>query len=181
MSIHDLVRQARRAKGMTQSALARAVNCQQSAISMYEAGRSDALSDEKVQAVAEVLGVDLPEAVPGPQLQADPARGVLKYCPLPDCPANIPYTAGGRVCFKPTMIEAPAGEPTRCPLCAEVLEDCCPGTECGAPVTEGSFCMKCGTAYVSAVLEGKGWPEQWVAERRAEIREVRRLSDVRRM
>ena len=32
--------------------------------------------------------------------------------------------------------EAPAGEATRCPLCAEVLEESCPDSECGAPVTE---------------------------------------------
>ena len=57
--ICNLFKEARKAKGLNQSALARAVGCQQSAVSMFEGGMSTKLSDEAVNKMAEVLGLDL--------------------------------------------------------------------------------------------------------------------------
>ena len=50
---------ARREKGMTQSALAEAVGCKQSAISMLESGQSAKIAQETVTRIAALLGVAL--------------------------------------------------------------------------------------------------------------------------
>ena len=52
-------KEARKAKGLNQSALAQAVGCKQSAVSMFEAGMATKLSDEAVGKMAELLGLDL--------------------------------------------------------------------------------------------------------------------------
>ncbi len=169
---------ARRRKGMTQSELAKAVRCSQSAISMFEAGRADALSKERIAAIAEKLGVDLSAAGPA-RAGAVSGERRLKYCPVARCPANAPYAAAGRVFYLPALVEAPAEEKTRCRLCGEFLEDACPNDECPAPVGEGGFCTACGTPYIAVALPPGVDPEQWADAARAKVLQVRSLLGVR--
>ena len=62
-AIFKQLRKARIAAGLTQAALAGQVGCTQSAVSMMEAGRPEALSRESLEKLAKVLNVTLPEAV----------------------------------------------------------------------------------------------------------------------
>ncbi len=177
-ALHELLLAARRAAGMTQSELARKVGCQQSAISMFESGRPESLSEEKVRALAKVLGVDS-AARPGVPVGPAGSRSVLKYCPVDDCPSNVPYAVRGQVCLAPTLVMAEAAERTHCRDCGELLESACPNDGCGAPVSPGAFCPACGTAYVTpgglAPEDGKAW----IAERRAAIAQLRTVQKVR--
>ena len=74
-------KEARKAKGLNQSALAQAVGCKQSAVSMFEAGMATKLSDEAGGKMAELLGLDL-----AAMLKADEerrkARGGMDVLPM---------------------------------------------------------------------------------------------------
>lgn len=175
-TISELVRDARCEKAMTQSRLAEAVGCRQSAISMFEGGRVDALSQKTLAAIAEQLGLDL-KVVSAMDERAVTARSlVLKFCPIDACPSNIPFTVRGKLHYSPTMVEAIAAEHTRCSVCGDVLEDRCPNAECRAEINEGAFCQHCGAAYVQVTSEGREDAEQWAASERARISEVRAMS-----
>ena len=62
--LHLVLRRARQAANLRQTALAQQVGCTQSALSMFEGGRASALSAETVRKVAETLGVELPASFP---------------------------------------------------------------------------------------------------------------------
>jgi len=174
--IHEVIREARRAKGLTQSELAREAKCTQSAISMYEGGRKDALARETVEAIAKLLGLP-PESIPEKSGVALPRVSlVLKYCPIDACPSNVPYAVAGRLIFRPVMVSAPSEERTRCRDCGELLESRCPNAECGAAVGEGSFCARCGTALVTASFTPVESAAAWADKQRARIREIRVLT-----
>jgi len=176
-SIHLVLRARRREKGMTQSSLATAVGCAQSAICMFEKGRADALADETVLRMARELGVDLEAAEP--EAQAAPARAILKYCPQDECPGNVPYSVGNRLCVRPRVACAPAQESTRCVWCGEVMESRCQNPSCQAHVQdEGAFCPLCGSAYVAPGVESADPPEVWASRQRARIRELHELSEL---
>ena len=103
-TIHRMFRRRRIEAGLTQSELARQVGCKQSAISMFESGRVDVLSRDKLASIAERLGID-PDMLPAPELPAatvprSPRR--LYYCPVDECPSNIPYTVRKSV-FSPDV------------------------------------------------------------------------------
>jgi transcriptional regulator with XRE-family HTH domain len=176
-SIHEVLRNARRALGMTQSELALAVDCQQSAISMFEAGRPDVLASETVEKMAQKLGVDLRpiagcakgESAKGPK---GVSRRVMKYCPVDECPSNIPFVVRGRLLVKPRMVHADADEKTRCALCGEILEQGCPNPACRASVRDGAFCTRCGTPYVTSTDRDDTALARWADRRRRRIREL---------
>ncbi len=172
-SIHKLFRNTRRNRGMTQSSLAAEAGCTQSAVSMFEAGRSEALSQEKIRAIADILELDISQFSAAPP----PVSGdtCLKFCPIDECPANIPYAVRGELCFKPRLTRAATGRPTRCGDCGEVLEERCPNPDCSASVCPASFCPNCGTAYVSEAIP-RPRPDAWADAQRARIRELRALS-----
>lgn len=161
-TLQDAMLAARRAAGMTQSDLARKAGCQQSAISMFESGRPDCLSGEKIQAIARILGVDL-SRLPAGQAGDAGVGGVLKYCPDALCPSNIPYVVGRRLCHSPTLVLASAGTASRCRHCGELLESGCPGSDCQASVSPGAFCESCGTPYIVSGIELGDDAEAWVA------------------
>lgn len=173
-----IVRQVRREKGLTQSELARRAGCRQSAISMFERGRRDALSDDRVEAVARVLGVALS---PDGGRVARPERLTLKYCPEDDCPSNVPVVVGDRLVMLPRLVEAEESEKTRCGCCGELLESACPNVTCGAEIRgEGGFCRVCGSVLVT-VVHPPGEPlRTWAERRRRRIREIRELTVVER-
>jgi len=181
-SLYELIRKARREKGLTQSELARLAGCGQSAISMFEGGQSAALSRKSLLAIGEKLGLD-----PGVMAAADsrtPAWGdtKMKYCPSCRCPSNVPYMTGEGLCFKPAMMRALAGVKTWCSWCGELMEESCPNEQCGADVTEGAFCECCGFRYVAVsgdCVSKKSMTDEWADGQRRRIRELIELSGTR--
>jgi DNA-binding XRE family transcriptional regulator len=176
-SLNRLLAEARRRRGMTQSELAGLIGAKQSAISMFEAGQPDALAREKVELMAEKLDIDIKSAQTHDSL-AGPLT--LKYCPIDGCPSNIPYVAGGQLCYRPAMVEALVGCPTHCADCGEVLEDRCPNEKCRAGLAEGGFCAQCGTPFVTVTERIQGSLVNWADGHRARIRELRSLGETRR-
>lgn len=171
-------KEARKAKGLNQSALAKAVGCQQSAISMFEGGMVTKLSDDTVQKLSEFLGVPLEEVkvaepVPAPAMPVLESLPVKGYCPNCRCPSNVPYVVEGRLFFRPSHLEVPAGA-KYCPDCGELLEMRCP--VCGAPLNAGACCAICGSTYVTNVLPEETDPTAYAKARRAEILEFRQFS-----
>ncbi|MDD4019808.1 MAG: helix-turn-helix domain-containing protein [Kiritimatiellae bacterium] len=158
---------ARREKGMTQSALAQAVACKQSAISMLESGQPEKLSQETVGKIAALLGVPLE---PVPAGGAEAPAGSAGYCPNAACFSNIPYAVADALLFWP---RPPAAAGRHCAYCGELLERQCP--HCGAAVAGGACCPACGGALITNTLPPGTDPAAWAAQRRREIAEWRSL------
>ncbi|MBT7058727.1 MAG: helix-turn-helix transcriptional regulator [Lentisphaerae bacterium] len=174
-TLSELFRSRRREMSMTQAALAEQAGCKQSAVSMFEAGRVTALSTATIEKMAGILDVDLSSVdLSG---EAKPSTDVvLKYCPVDGCPSNVPYVVCGRLCYTPAMVRSPAAQLTRCAGCGDLLQECCPNSECKALVSEGVCCPECGTSYVSVTGGTTGAEaEQWADEQRARIREIREM------
>ncbi len=161
--LHKRVRTARRDRGLSQSGLAREVGCKQSAISMFEGGRTHVLAEEKLRAVCELL--DLPWEQSSGEPATPPALHETSrvYCPQAECPSNIPYLVAGDLRFLPAQQLITASEPF-CRYCGEVLEHHCP--ECGRPVAPGACCSGCGCAYVVGGPTDTGDLPAWVASQR---------------
>jgi transcriptional regulator with XRE-family HTH domain len=176
-SVNQLLWRARRQKGLTQTEVARLAGCSQSAVSMWESGRADALAKDKVELLAKVLGVDLGAVqVTAVAAPGAPAALVLKYCSVDDCPSCVPYAVHGQVWIRPRMVYAPASEATRCSDCGQALESRCPNPECEAEAVEGSFCPRCGTPYVASAAEASGPAAvRWADEQRQKIAQWRDL------
>ncbi|MBM4035651.1 MAG: helix-turn-helix transcriptional regulator [Planctomycetes bacterium] len=162
LPVHQVLRAARREKGWTQARLAQEVKARepsisigQSAISMFELGDLQALSQDKVEAIARALGVDLAAAQREARRPPRPAPApALRFCPNPECPTNTPVVIDGEVRLAPAMVRAQG--PCRCSYCSEVLLASCPA--CRTPVAEGLFCrsIECGRPLV-ALPEGEAW------------------------
>lgn len=149
---------ARRQKGLTQSALAQRIACKQSAISMFERGNLQALSQEKKEALAQVLEISWPLDTDDASTLS-PYRAVLQpqsYCPHFDCPANIPYQVGSRVFVMPRIKSEQNG--SFCRYCGEVCETHCP--HCHEIYQHGAHCPHCGHPYIP-ISETTRSPEQW--------------------
>jgi DNA-binding XRE family transcriptional regulator len=142
---------ARRARGMTQSALARSVGCAQSAISMFESGHPEKLSLDFVSKIAELLEIPLDEPMQPslPQKRNNTANQDC-YCPNPHCFSNIPYVVNGELLLWPTLRSCTGDAAVYCKICGEVLERACPG--CGASIDGGAFCGICGEARITSSL-----------------------------
>ncbi len=166
---------ARREKGMTQSALAQAVGCKQSAISMLESGQPEKLSHEAVAKIASLLGVTLDSPSSPSSVLGLPSSGSFPapvYCPSAACPSNVPYAVAGELLFWPRP-QPSAASGKHCAYCGEVLERLCP--HCGATLTEGACCHTCGGAKVTNTLPPGTDHEAWAALRRREISEWKAL------
>lgn len=172
LPLHRRLRDARRARGLTQSALAEQAGCKQSALSMMESGRMEALARGTIEKLAGILEVPLdPEAAPAAVVSAAPTAG-RAVCPNGDCPSNVPFVVDGELIFWPRRQPAPGGR--HCAFCGEVLERQC--RSCGAPVTEGACCPQCGTAHVlPPPAAGAGDAAAWAEQRRRELAEWRAL------
>lgn len=181
-------KEARKAKGLNQSALAQAVGCKQSAVSMFEAGMCTKLSDEAVGKMAEVLGLDLAALLKeeaennarrreagmegAVSVVADGDSGIVRgYCPNCQCPSNVPYVVEGRLFYRPSRAMASPNGGARCAQCGEVLEARCPA--CGAPLNDGACCGVCGCAYVTPTLAEGVDAAAYARARRAEILELK--------
>ncbi len=172
LPLHRRLRAARRARGMTQSDLAAQAGCKQSAVSMLESGRMEALARPTVEKIAALLGVELG---PAESAAAPPAAVVSPAgracCPNGDCPSNVPFVVGGEAVFWPRR--QPAGGGRHCAYCGEVLESRC--RRCGAPISEGACCSVCGTPRVLPPPAAAADPEGWCEMRRRQIAEWRAL------
>ncbi|NLF21668.1 MAG: helix-turn-helix transcriptional regulator [Lentisphaerae bacterium] len=168
------LRNARRARGLTQSALAAQAGCTQSALSMMETGRMDALARPTLAKVAELLGVPLdPEpgtAVPAATAAASAGRA---FCPGCDCPSNVPLAVNGEIILWPRP--QPGGGRRHCAFCGEVLAQTCRG--CGAPAGAGACCVQCGMPFVPPPVPEPRDPETWADQRRRQIADWRALLD----
>ncbi len=143
------IRNARRAAGISQSALAVEVGCKQSAISMFEQGDGTKLNDEVVEKLAKKFGVDLhssAKAVSPVERVVLPSVREIGFCPNPHCPSNRSYEVEGRKLLKPDRAAADPVGGKFCVLCGEVLEKHCPN--CGSSVHDGAICSFCGSPYV---------------------------------
>ena len=163
---------ARREKGLTQSALAQAVGCKQSAISMLESGQPEKLSQEAVAKIASLLEVSLDAASALLSPEPRTLSPLTPYCPSAACPSNVPYAVAGELLFWPRPQPASAGG-KHCAYCGEVLERQCP--RCGAAAGEGACCHACGGAKVIDTLPPETGREAWAAQRRREIAEWKAL------
>lgn len=173
-------KEARVAKGLNQSSLARLVGCRQSAISMFEGGMATKLSDVTVKKISEVLGVPLQSESKhdSDENQARPIRvdSIYGYCPNSECPSNVPYVAGGHLFYWPSRAFAsPTGRDIRCACCGEFLELKCPA--CGAPLNDGACCTNCGSPYVTVVLSDDVDAMAYSQMRREEISQLRKLAE----
>lgn len=138
-------REARRAHGLTQIALATEIGCHQAALSMFEKGNVTKLSTEYVDKIAKRLGIDIAS------LQDQAAKEEIEtggtslvsvgFCPEHECPTNTSYDVSGRTFYKVTLQKG-----RYCAFCGEVLETRCP--TCGASLNEGACCSSCGNPYV---------------------------------
>jgi transcriptional regulator with XRE-family HTH domain len=173
--LYRRLRNARRARGLTQCALAEQAGCKQSALSMMESGRMEALARGTIEKIAGILDVALePESNPG-AAGAEPSPAGRAICPNGDCPSNVPFVVNGERLFWPRRQPAPIGR--HCVFCGEVLERNC--RQCRAPVTEGACCPQCGTAYVlPPPAYETGDVEAWAERRRRQMAEWRALLDV---
>ncbi len=171
--MHGLFKKARREQGLTQSELAQLVGCRQSAISMFESGRVDALSRDTLEALANVLHVEIL-----PEPPAETTGQVLKYCPIAECPSNIPYVVGDQLCFNPSLVRESSADRGHCPSCGEFLESGCPNPDCNAPIRDGAFCWSCGEAHVAPAVSLNQSAEAWARDRRKQIRDIRQLSTI---
>lgn len=161
------IAQARRKKGLTQTALAAEVGCKQSAISMLEAGQASKLSKENIEKIAAALGLTLQTSE---TTMVSPSDAVHGFCPNALCPSNTPYLVQNQLIFHPRLQRN-----KHCAYCAELLETCCPN--CATPNhTEGAYCSFCGEARVTNTLPPEIPTSAWVAERRRELMELRQLT-----
>lgn len=154
------LKEARRERGLSQSALAREVGCKQSALSMFEQGDGRKLNDEVVKKMAAKFGIELGELseenekVVVPPLfvsklaASEPIRPVRGFCPNPHCPSNHAYRVEEKVLYRPNREEADPIGGKYCAICGELLEKRCPN--CGSHVHEGAICSVCGEPYVVA-------------------------------
>ena len=159
-NIHKVLRKARIEAGLTQAGLATQVGCTQSAVSMMEAGRQEAISSESLVKLASILKVKLPESsLAVPSVQAS-VSGV-SVCSNFNCPSNMPYRVGDDVFFMPL---GNAGNGHHCVFCGEILTRKCP--HCGAPiVTPGGCCAACGTVLVEMPAGYSENIRNWVEDR----------------
>lgn len=169
------LRDARRAQGITQARLAGQAGCRQSALSMFESGRTDALARPTVEKIAGILGVKIaPDAEDAlSEITTVPAVGRRQLCPGADCPSNIPIAVNGEVLFWPRR--QPSGDGRHCAYCGEVLVDAC--RQCGAPLAEGACCQQCGTAQVPPPDVDAAEAERWAENRRRQIADWLALQD----
>ena len=136
---------ARRALGLTQTALAAEIGFRQEALSMFEKGNPTKLSAEYVEKLAKRLGIDIKdikERAESEERDISDGFEVMGFCPEKECPSNTSYSVCGRTFYRVTLQRG-----RYCAHCGEVLEKRC--RKCGQPLNEGACCTACGTAYVS--------------------------------
>ena len=149
------IKDARRAKKLSQDVVAAEVGCKQSALSMFERGDGTKLNEAVIKRLADKFGVSLTAAADGgdvarPVPVAFPPAGEIRsrgFCPNPNCPTNRAYSVDGRTYLLPDRSAADPVGGRFCAHCGEVLAKRCPN--CGAPVHDGAICSLCGDPYIA--------------------------------
>lgn len=171
-NIYKALKRRRKSEGITQLALAKEIGCKQSAISMMEAGTLDAISEDKLQKIAEKFGVELDTVTKETKISL-----VNKYCPNHDCPSNIPYVVASDLYFMPKFVKDMAEKSSRCQFCGEILQHECSNEECNAIVSgKSSCCNVCGDPYVEChddIADNVVWADA----QRKRIEQIRVLID----
>lgn len=144
------LRDARRAAGISQSALAAEIGCRQSQLSMLEQGDGTKLNDSAIKAFAAKFDIPL-EAEDGAGEKHSAGNGGTRkpgtaFCPNPLCPGHHEYHAGAERFLRPDRTSQDPVGGRFCALCGEVLETTCP--HCGATVHDGGVCSFCGKPYI---------------------------------
>ncbi len=170
--LYKILSEARRSHGMTQSGLAKEIECKQSAISMMERGKEDALAWPKIEAIAKVFEIDIsvfaPEQPP-PATCHPPLATHQSFCPIFDCPANMPYVVNEKLYSLPRATATPSDK--HCAYCGELLENTCPG--CGANITtEAACCKDCGTPYIATPEKIPEGLETWAQKQRQNLKNI---------
>ena len=149
-SFHTAVLNARLRLHLTQQEVAAQIGCKQSAISGFENGKSGALSNEKIEKFAEIVGVPLPSAAENAVAAGEQGavERILAFCPCADCPKGLPAAINGRKVVRPAMVYIDGGlNPSFCKACGSELASGC--RECLTELTPGAaFCTGCGLALV---------------------------------
>jgi len=177
VSVFARLKAERIAKGMTQAQVANVLVCSQSAISKFEGGRLDALSNDKILQLAKLLGVDVDLTPASKELSFPqaPAR-IVKFCASVWCPSCDPYRVENELCLRPTFLVCAADEDRNyCGLCGEPLQDRCP--RCQKPAVADAFCRHCGAAYVPV---DQTMADEIVSKRRAGGVEAEALQEASR-
>ncbi|NLB68067.1 MAG: helix-turn-helix transcriptional regulator, partial [Lentisphaerae bacterium] len=117
--LHKILRKARIGAGLTQASLANKGGCTQSAISMMEAGRREAISRESLVKLADLLGVELPDSEKTDTYETEffPVTGIA-VCGNFNCLSNMPYLVGDEIYFYPLGM---AGHGKHCVICGELI------------------------------------------------------------
>lgn len=167
--LYKILSEARRSHGMTQSALAKEADCKQSAISMMERGREDALAWSKIEAIAKIFDINIEAFAPKQPPLSTCHSPLSTFCPIFDCPANMPYVVNGKLYVLPRSKNSDTDK--HCAYCGELLENSCP--ECGANITEQSACCQdCGTPYVATPEEIAAGTETWANKQRQNLKDL---------
>ncbi len=171
-----VLREARIARGLTQRQLADRIDGSQSAIAMFEGGRVDALSADKLLAVARELRIP-PDGLLSAKTHSVrmQERPTLVYCSNPECCYVRTSRVNRAVGFVPRFLEAKDAPGPHCCGCGELLRSTCPG--CDAPVTPGIRCSNCGDPLVITGPYGGDYqedPDPFVAWHNAEKEQQRR-------
>lgn len=169
IELYQLLADARRKKGLTQTQLARQADCRQSAVSMMERGRPDALSWAKIETIGGILELDLSEYAPKSTETESAAVSLTAkgYCPHFDCPSNTPYVVNSRLFAMPRTLSTGKF----CQYCGELLEKECP--ECGAKISDASACCQdCGNIYIATPGDMAERAVSWAEQQRAMLRDI---------
>lgn len=139
------IREARKARHLTQIILKDAVSCSQSQISELEQGIPNAVSREALGRIADYLGLKL-EAFEEPEVPAEVESSGYLYCGNQACPAARPFYYPGGIRVKPHFLIFVPGIKV-CEFCGEPLTSHC---RCGLPVHPGFLCRRCSEPYIEA-------------------------------
>ena len=143
MTTGQFLKAERQKQGYSQKKLAAASECSPSALCMFEKGKTDALSPERLNKICDVLGLAEGTLI---------ASAAKCYCPNEFCPSHSLYELGdGRQVLTPEAVNAAPA--THCIWCGTPHLSTC--DHCGAPYSgNGAFCPACGAAYIQ-ISEGR--------------------------
>ena len=162
--------------------MADSIGASQPAVSAFESGKTNALSQDLIDAMADALGVERAQVALKPRRRRVPARPRLFHCTNPHCLSNLPTTEiDGALRFIPSMLRARAYA-LACPYCRRPMAHRCP--HCKAPVAEGVFCTnpECKEPRVDPPddVDELGDVREWAqveAARRLRLRRAARATD----
>lgn len=146
------IKEARRKAGLSQSQIAKEINCKQSALSMFEQGDGTKLNDEAIERLCAKFSINIEEEANNNETSIKSASLVsIKssskgYCPNPKCPTNRKYEVESKIYYLPDRDSADPVGGKYCAMCGEILEHVCPN--CGAPIHHGAICSICGEPYI---------------------------------